>query len=135
MNLKFPWFFIFFLIIPCDKVKLYNFVKQKPCCFSCMPQIYFEKLKSFCNAEIFFWHIKENSNELSNVIADNGILLACAEEKFKSESRRPWLPLVHPVSSKRYPSRLKSRAEFFASTRDGCLSPRVCLECNPEVPF
>ena len=22
----------------------------------------------------------------------------------------------------------------FASTRDGCLSPRVCLECNPEIP-
>ena len=45
------------------------------------------------------------------------------------------LPLVHPVSSKRYPSRLKSRAGFFASTRDGCLSPRVRLECNPEIPF
>src|SRR5574337_82918 len=45
------------------------------------------------------------------------------------------LPLVHPVSSKRYPSRLESRAEFFASTRDGCLSPRVRLECNPEIPF
>src|SRR5574337_1169672 len=44
------------------------------------------------------------------------------------------LPLVHPVSSKRYPSRLESRAEFFASTRDGCLSPRVRLECNPEIP-
>ena len=39
-----------------------------------------------------------------------------------------------PVTSKRYPSRLKSRAGFFASTRDGCLSPRVCLECNPEIP-
>ncbi len=36
--------------------------------------------------------------------------------------------------SKRYPSRLESRAGFFASTRDGCLSPRVCLECNPEIP-
>src|SRR5574339_398225 len=33
-----------------------------------------------------------------------------------------------------YPSRLESRAGFFASTRDGCLSPRVCLECNPEIP-
>ena len=45
-----------------------------------------------------------------------------------------WLPLVHPVSSKRYPSRLDSRAGFFASSRDECLSPRVCLECNPEIP-
>src|SRR5574341_667429 len=42
------------------------------------------------------------------------------------------LPLVHPVSSKRYPSRLESRAGFFASTRDGCLCARVRLECNPE---
>src|SRR5574337_1147977 len=38
------------------------------------------------------------------------------------------------VSSKRYPSRLESRAGFFASTRDECLSPRVRLECNPEIP-
>src|SRR5574342_744110 len=44
------------------------------------------------------------------------------------------LSLVHPVSSKRYPSRLESRAGFFASTRDECLSPRVRLECNPETP-
>src|SRR5574337_1552673 len=42
---------------------------------------------------------------------------------------------VHPVSSKRYPSRLESRAGFFASTRDGGLSPRVRLDCNPEIPF
>src|SRR5574340_245320 len=35
------------------------------------------------------------------------------------------LPLVHPVSSKSYPSRLESRAGFFASTRDGCLCARV----------
>lgn len=68
-----------------------------------MPQIYFEKLKSFCNAEIFFWHIKENSNELSNVIADNGILLACAEEKFKSESRRrEWLAVRALLHSTQY---------------------------------
>src|SRR5574337_1484711 len=39
-----------------------------------------------------------------------------------------------PVSSKRYPSRFESRAGFFASTRDECLSPRVRLECNPEIP-
>src|SRR5574337_1077189 len=48
--------------------------------------------------------------------------------------RDDYLPLVHPVSSKRYPSRLESRAGFFASTRDECLSPRVRLECNPEIP-
>ena len=29
---------------------------------------------------------------------------------------------------------LESRAGFFASTRDECLSPRVRLECNPEIP-
>ena len=38
------------------------------------------------------------------------------------------------MSSKRYPSRLESRAGFFASTRDEYLSPRVRLECNPEIP-
>ena len=38
------------------------------------------------------------------------------------------------MSSKRYPSRLESRAGFFASTRDECLPPRVRLECNPEIP-
>ena len=44
------------------------------------------------------------------------------------------LPLVHSVSSSRYLSRLESRAGFFASTRDECLSPRVRLECNPLIP-
>ena len=38
------------------------------------------------------------------------------------------------MSSKRYPSRLESRAGFFASTRDECLFPRVPLECHPEIP-
>lgn len=57
-----------------------------------MPQIYFEKLKSFCNAEIFFWHIKENCDELSNLIADDGMSLANALKRFKAESRRrEWL--------------------------------------------
>lgn len=57
-----------------------------------MPQIYLEKLKSFCNAEIFFWHIKESCEELSELIADNGILFAEAQERFKSRSRqREWL--------------------------------------------
>ena len=57
-----------------------------------MPQIYFENLKSFCNAEIFFWHIKEECHELSELMADNGILLNEATRRFKSESRqREWL--------------------------------------------
>ena len=30
--------------------------------------------------------------------------------------------------------RFESRAGLFASTRDECLSPRVRLECNPEIP-
>ena len=38
------------------------------------------------------------------------------------------------MSSQRYPSRLESTAGFFASTREECLSPRVRLECNPEIP-
>ena len=32
------------------------------------------------------------------------------------------------------PLRLEIRAWFFASTRHECLSPRVRLECNPEIP-
>src|SRR5574340_899353 len=38
------------------------------------------------------------------------------------------------MSSNRYPSRCESRAGFFASTRDECLSPRVRLKCNPQIP-
>ena len=38
------------------------------------------------------------------------------------------------MSSKRYPSRFESRAGCFASTREEFLSPRVRLECNPEIP-
>src|SRR5574337_646286 len=56
------------------------------------------------------------------------------EPRSALESRRGSLG-VHPVGSKRYPSRLESRAGFFASTRDECLSPRVRLECNPEIPI
>ena len=40
-----------------------------------------------------------------------------------------------PSELKRYPSRFESRAGFFASTRDECLSPWVRLECNPEIVF
>src|SRR5574337_1051522 len=46
----------------------------------------------------------------------------------------PYTTLFRSVSSKRYPSRLESRAGFVASTRDECLSPQVRLECNPEIP-
>src|SRR5574340_737387 len=43
-------------------------------------------------------------------------------------------PLSPPNELQEIPSRLESRAGFFASTRDECLSPRVRLECNPEIP-
>ena len=57
-----------------------------------MPQIYFEKLKSFGNAEFFFWNIKENCNELSELIADHGVLLAESIRRFKSTIRqKEWL--------------------------------------------
>ena len=68
-----------------------------------MPQIYFENLKSFCNAEIFFWHIKEGCNELSEYIADNGTLLSEAKRRFKSESRqREWLATRALLHSTQY---------------------------------
>lgn len=57
-----------------------------------MPQIYFEKLKSFCNADIYIWQIEENCDELSELIADGGILLEEAEKRFKSTNRKKeWL--------------------------------------------
>lgn len=57
-----------------------------------MPQIYFEKVKSFCNADIFFWHIKESCEDLSVILADDGLSLAKAQQRFKSVSRqREWL--------------------------------------------
>ena len=49
---------------------------------------------------------------------------------FVSKSRNPICSFRleqaenYPVSSKGYPSRFESRAGFFASTRDECLSPR-----------
>ena len=42
--------------------------------------------------------------------------------------------IMKETPPKRYPSRIESRAGFFASTREECLSPRVRLECNPEIP-
>ena len=65
-----------------------------------------------------------NHNEFSRHPDD---LIGRTTCHLKLVAYRPW---VHPVSSQRYPSRLESRAGFFASTRDECLSPRVRLECN-----
>ncbi len=57
-----------------------------------MPQIYYENIKTNCNACIYFWHITESCDELSKLIADNGILLAKAQDKFKAVNRqREWL--------------------------------------------
>ena len=39
-----------------------------------------------------------------------------------------------PVSTNLYGSAYSTGEKFFASTRHECLSPRVCLECNPEIP-
>ena len=49
-----------------------------------MPQIQFNKDRTFDDAEIYFWHIAESCNELSELIADNGALLAEAQKRFKS---------------------------------------------------
>ena len=57
-----------------------------------MPQIYFKNIKTPCDADLFFWHIKESCDELSELIADGGMLLAEAQRKFKSTARqREWL--------------------------------------------
>lgn len=57
-----------------------------------MPRISFDNISTSCNAEIFFWHIAENSKELSELIADDGLSLAEAEKSFKSTSRQQeWL--------------------------------------------
>lgn len=57
-----------------------------------MPQIYIENIKTNCNAKLYFWHITENSDELSELIADNGFMLAEARNRFKSLCRqREWL--------------------------------------------
>src|SRR5574341_922011 len=39
-----------------------------------------------------------------------------------------------PSELQEKPVAFESRAGFCASTRDECLSPRVHLECNPEIP-
>lgn len=57
-----------------------------------MPQIYLENIKINCNAEIYFWHIAENCDELSELVADNGVSLAEVKNRFKSLFRqREWL--------------------------------------------
>ena len=57
-----------------------------------MPQIYFENIKRNCNADIYFWNIVENCDELSELIADTGMLLSEAKKRFTSNARqRDWL--------------------------------------------
>lgn len=57
-----------------------------------MPQVCFENIKKIYDAEFFFWHIVEDCDELSELIADSGVLFAEAQKKFKSTSRqREWL--------------------------------------------
>lgn len=57
-----------------------------------MPQVCFENIKKIYDAEFFFWHIVEDCDELSELIADNGVLFAEAQKKFKATSRqREWL--------------------------------------------
>ena len=39
-----------------------------------------------------------------------------------------------PTELQEIPVAIREQSGFFASTRDECLSPRVRLECNPEIP-
>src|SRR5574337_1467753 len=43
-------------------------------------------------------------------------------------------PLSPPSELQEIPVAIREQSGFFASTRDECLSPRVRLECNPEIP-
>lgn len=57
-----------------------------------MPQCYFEKVSTCCDAEIYFWHIEENCDRLSELIDDNGVSLAEAQKRFRSLDRQcEWL--------------------------------------------
>jgi len=42
--------------------------------------------------------------------------------------------LSPPSELQEIPVAIREQSGFFASTRDECLSPRVRLECNPEIP-
>ena len=39
-----------------------------------------------------------------------------------------------PSELQEIPVAIREQSGVFASTRDECLSPRVRLECNPEIP-
>ena len=39
-----------------------------------------------------------------------------------------------PSELQEIPVAIREQTGFFASTQDECLSPRVRLECNPEIP-
>lgn len=56
-----------------------------------MPIIHI-KTDNTVNAEIFFWKIEESITELSDIIADGGMLLSQAQKRFKSTKRQcEWL--------------------------------------------
>ena len=56
-----------------------------------MPIIHIEKDNTI-HADIYFWKIEENAMELSDIIADGGMLLSQAQKRFKSTKRqREWL--------------------------------------------
>jgi phosphopantetheinyl transferase len=56
-----------------------------------MPIVHIEK-DNTVNAEIFFWKIEESITELSDIIADGGMLLSQAQKRFKSTKRQcEWL--------------------------------------------
>ena len=64
----------------------------------------------------------EENREEPQSSGDEGLcFLHGLESHPKSSLQNPqeaWLPFGHSVGSKRYPSRLETRAEFFASTRE-----------------
>lgn len=68
-----------------------------------MPRVDFGNIIPSCNAEVFFWHIGESCEQLSELIADNGLLLAESERMFKSLSRqREWLAVRALLKSTPY---------------------------------
>ena len=57
-----------------------------------MPQVCFENIEKIRDVEFYFWHIEENCDEFSELIADNGMSLAEAQVKFKATARQcEWL--------------------------------------------
>ena len=57
-----------------------------------MPRIDSGNIMPFCDAEIYIWHIEESCDELSSLIADNGLSLAEVRKMSNSSDRqREWL--------------------------------------------